>query len=170
MNIQSTRARMVALQTGAQPQHPPSQPPAQQDQGQPRDSFKVHFSNALETTVPLYTSFALGAWGGVGGLVGGAVIGGVVGGWVGAGLGGLAGGLGAGYLGKEAGAKFGRWAMQRSGDIGASHTPENPSQGKAVGQTVAASAITFFTGTPAMTALVVGGSALYAAHQSAAQG
>jgi hypothetical protein len=170
MNIQSTQSRMVALRPNSQQQQPPSQPPAQQDPTPPADNFDVNFSGALETVVPIYTAYAVAGWGATGGAIGGAIVGGIVGGGVGAFVGGLAGFAGGGYLGIKGGRDLGQWAMQKSGDVGAAHNPENPAQGKAIGQAIAGGAITFFTGSPLMTAVVVGGSAAYAAHKTAAQG
>jgi hypothetical protein len=169
MNIQSTQPKMVASRPNGQ-QQSPTQPPAQQDPAPPADSFDVNFSGALETSLPIYTAFAGAGWGATGGFVGGAVVGGIVGGGAGAFVGSLVGVAGGGYLGMRSGSSFGRWAMQRSGDVGAAHNPENPAQGKAIGQAIAAGTITFFTGSPLMTAVVVGGSAAYAAHKTGVEG
>lgn len=76
----------------------------------------------------------------------------------------MAGGLfGGGY----AGYNLGSMAMEASGDMGAAHNSANPAKGRAVGQAIAGGAITLFTGSPVATALIVGGSALYASSQAA---
>ena len=143
MNIQSTQPRAARLQ------------------------FEASFSRALETAVPVYTGLVAGVGAGYGGLFAGAALGAIVGGVGGAVVGSLAGGAVGSYVGFRQGMKFGAWAMTESGRIGAAHNPENPTQGKAVGQALAGGAITLLTGTPLMTAAVVGGSAAYAAHKVA---
>ena len=177
MNIQSTRTRMVAERSAHKQQQPSTQTPAQQQPTPPKDSFDVNLSSALETTVPLYTSFVGSAVGVTTGMVGGAVAAGVVGALIGgragtligAFVGGTVGIVSVGYVGSKLGKKFGSWAMERSGEIGANHNPANPTKGKATGQAIAGGAITFMTGSPLMTALVVGGSAAYAAHKTLAE-
>lgn len=171
MNIRTTSPRLAVAAAPAQGQQPPAQqPPAEQQPAPPVDAFATNFSSALETSVPIYTAAAGVGWGAVGGTIAGTVVGGIVGSAGGAAIGGLVGLVGGGLLGAKSGHSFGKWAMKKSGDLGAAHNPENPQQGKAIGQAVAGGAITFLSGSPVMTALVVGGSALYATHKTAAEG
>ena len=167
MNIRSSHsaARPMTAAQQQQPQQPPAQeqPPA----SEPNDAFYTPFSDALEITVPLYTAAVAGSSGMLIGTITGGVIGGLLtGGPGGAALGtvlGFAGGTaGGGYLGYMGGAAL----MRMAGDMGEDHNPANPEKGRAIGQAIAGGAVTMFTGSPIATALIVGGSAMYAQHQA----
>lgn len=157
--------------TAAQQQQPqqPQQPPAQEQPPatEPNDAFYTSFSGALEKTVPLYTAtvgagtgMAIGAV--TGGVIGGLMTGGPGGAALGTVLGFAGGTVGGGYLGYQGGAAL----MRMAGDLGEAHNPENPEKGKAIGQAIAGGAVTLLTGSPVATALIVGGSAIYAQHQA----
>ena len=170
MNIQSSHlaARPMAVAQQQQPQQP-QQPPAQEQPpaSEPNDAFYSSFSGALETAVPFYTAaVAAGTGMFIGGVTGGVIGGLLTGGPGGAALGtvlGFAGGtVGGGYLGYQGGAAL----MQMAGDLGEAHNTENPEKSRAIGQAVVGGAVTLFTGSPVATAVIVGGSAIYALHQA----
>lgn len=155
----------VTQQQPQQPQQPPAQdqPPA----GEPSDAFYTSFSGALEKTVPMYTAAVAGGIGMVigaatGGVIGGLMTGGTGGAVLGTLLGFAGGTVGGGYLGYQGGAAL----MRMAGDLGEAHNPENRAKGKAIGQAMAGGAVTLLTGSPIATAIIVGGSAIYAQHQA----